>query len=86
MSSEDPIRECQLRRASLCQLLHWLASGRIQPQALAEAYQAAIERIDPQLNAYVDLRPGLLEEQARSASRRRRDGVIGRLDGIPVAR
>jgi aspartyl-tRNA(Asn)/glutamyl-tRNA(Gln) amidotransferase subunit A len=85
MSSEDPIRECQLRRASLCQLLHWLALGRIQPQALAEAYQSAIERVDPELNAYVDLRPGLFEEQARNASRRRREGVMGRLDGIPIA-
>jgi len=85
MNSTPPIADLDLRRASLCQLLHWLAVGRVQPQALADAYQAAIERINPELNAFVDLRPGLLQEQARTAGHRRRDGVIGRLDGIPVA-
>lgn len=85
MNSTPPIADIDLRRASVCQLLHWLAVGRVQPQALADVYQTAIERIDPELNAYVDLRPGLLQEQARTAAHRRRDGVLGRLDGIPVA-
>ncbi len=85
MSALPPITAVDLRRASLCQLLHWLAIGRTQPQSLAEAYQEAIERLNPVLNAYVDQRPGLLQEQADVAERRRRDGVIGRLDGIPVA-
>ncbi|KRE99955.1 amidase [Frateuria sp. Soil773] len=85
MNPLPPIADHDLRRASLCQLLHWLAIGRVQPQALADVYQQAIERLDPELNAYVDLRPGLLQEQARTAERRRRDGVIGRLDGIPIA-
>jgi Asp-tRNA(Asn)/Glu-tRNA(Gln) amidotransferase A subunit family amidase len=85
MNSMPPIAALDLRRASLCQLLHWLATGRVQPQTLAEAYQQAIERIDPQLHAYVDQRAGLLQDQADLADRRRRDGVIGRLDGIPLA-
>ncbi|HEY9512123.1 MAG TPA: amidase [Rhodanobacter sp.] len=85
MNSQPPIADLDLRRSTLCQLLHWLAVGRVQPQALADAYQAAIERINPQLNAYIDLRSGLLQDQAHMADRRRRDGVIGRLDGIPVA-
>jgi aspartyl-tRNA(Asn)/glutamyl-tRNA(Gln) amidotransferase subunit A len=85
MNSQQPIADLELRGASLCQLLHWLAVGRVQPQALTDAYQAAIERLDPQLNAYVDVRSGLLQDQAQMADRRRRDGVIGRLDGIPVA-
>ena len=85
MSAMPPITDLDLRRASVCQLLHWLASGRTQVQALAEAYLGAIERIDPSLGAYVGLGPGLVQEQARTAERRRRDGVIGRLDGIPVA-
>ena len=71
MNSTAPIADIDLRRASVCQLLHWLAVGRIQPQALTDVYQAAIERINPQINAYVDLRPGLLQEQARTASHRR---------------
>ncbi|EIM02555.1 amidase [Rhodanobacter denitrificans] len=85
MNSMPPIADLDLRRASLCQLLHWLAVGRVQPQALADVYQQAIERIDPELHAYVDQRSGLLQDQAALAERRRRDGVIGRLDGIPIA-
>lgn len=85
MNSMPPIADLDLRRATLFQLLHWLASGRVQPQGLIDAYELAIERINPELNAYVDLRSGLLQDQAQMADRRRRDGVIGRLDGIPVA-
>jgi Asp-tRNA(Asn)/Glu-tRNA(Gln) amidotransferase A subunit family amidase len=85
MNSTSPIAALDLRRATLCQLLHWLAAGRVQAQALADVYQEAIERINPALNAYVDLRSGLLQDQAQMADRRRRDGVIGRLDGIPLA-
>ncbi len=85
MNSMPPIADLDLRRASLCQLLHWLAVGRVQPRALADVYQQAIERIDPGLHAYVDQRSGLLQDQAELADRRRRDGVIGRLDGIPIA-
>ncbi len=85
MNPLSPLADIDLRRATLCQLLHWLAIGRVQPQALADAYQTAIERINPQLNAYVDVRFGLLQDQANMASRRRHEGVIGRLDGIPLA-
>lgn len=86
MSSLPPIADIDLRRATLCQLLHWLAAGRVEAQALSEVYLSAIERINPQLNAYVGLSPiALLREQAQMSGHRRRDGVIGRLDGIPIA-
>jgi Asp-tRNA(Asn)/Glu-tRNA(Gln) amidotransferase A subunit family amidase len=86
MNSVPPIADIDLRRASLCQLLHWLAAGRVQAKALSEVYLNAIERINPNLNAYVGLSPvALLREQAQMAEYRRRDGVIGRLDGIPIA-
>jgi aspartyl-tRNA(Asn)/glutamyl-tRNA(Gln) amidotransferase subunit A len=85
MSSLPPIADIDLRRATLCQLLHWLASGRVQAGRLAEVHLHAIERINPGLNAYVGLSPALTQEQARSAELRRRDGVIGRLDGVPIA-
>ena len=85
MSTLPPVTDQDLRRASVCQLLHWLAVGRTQPESLAEVYQDAIERINPELNAYLELVPGLIQEQARAAQHRRRDGVIGRLDGIPIA-
>jgi Asp-tRNA(Asn)/Glu-tRNA(Gln) amidotransferase A subunit family amidase len=85
MNTMPPIADSDLRRASLCQLLHWLAMGRVQPQALADVYQTAIEGLNPRLNAYVDSRSSLIQEQALAADRRRRDGVMGRLDGIPMA-
>ena len=85
MNALPPIADLDLRRASVCQLLHWMAIGRVQPRVLAEAYQSAIDRINPSLNAYVGVSSGMLEEQARTAEHRRREGVIGRLDGIPVA-
>lgn len=85
MNSTSPIADLDLRRATLCQLLHWLASGRVQARALSEVYLEAIERINPQINAYVDLRSSLMQDQAQMADRRRRDGTIGRLDGIPLA-
>jgi Asp-tRNA(Asn)/Glu-tRNA(Gln) amidotransferase A subunit family amidase len=85
MNSTLPIADIDLRRATLCQLLHWLATGRVQARVLSEVYLEAIERINPSVNAYVDLRPSLMQDQARMADHRRRDGVIGRLDGIPLA-
>jgi Asp-tRNA(Asn)/Glu-tRNA(Gln) amidotransferase A subunit family amidase len=65
--------------------LHWLASGRVQARALSEVYLGAIERINPQINAYIDLRSSLMQDQAHMADRRRADSAIGRLDGIPLA-
>ena len=65
MNSLPPIAERDMRRATLCQLLHWLAIDRVQPQVLADTYLQAIERIDPQLNCYVDVRGSLVQEQAR---------------------
>jgi len=86
MSSLPPITDIDLRRATLCQLLHWLAAGRTHPVKLTEVYLDAIKRINPELNAYVGQHPsGLVLEQAQGAEHRRRDGVIGRLDGIPLA-
>jgi aspartyl-tRNA(Asn)/glutamyl-tRNA(Gln) amidotransferase subunit A len=85
MNSTSPIADLDLRRATLCQLLHWLASGRVHARALSEVYLEAIERINPQIHAYIDHRPSLMQDQAHMADRRRRDGAIGRLDGIPIA-
>ncbi|HEX5353182.1 MAG TPA: amidase [Rhodanobacteraceae bacterium] len=74
-----------LRRGSVWQCLHWLAAGRTSSEALAEACLDAIERHDSALHAFVDVRPDIVRDQAASAQRRRREGPIGRLDGIPVA-
>ncbi len=74
-----------LRRGGVWQCLHWLASGRTTASALADACLAAVDRFDPTLHAFVDVRPDIVRDQAASAQRRRREGPIGRLDGIPVA-
>ena len=79
-----PLPERELRGATLCQTLHWLASGRIDPRGLSEAYSAAITRENPRLNAYVQLNSAVATEAEGSAERRRR-GVFGRLDGVPVS-
>ncbi len=85
MNTPPPLQPMDLRRAGMCQLLHWLAIGRTRPQAVADAYQDAIESLNPTLNAFTDTRPALLAEQVGGAQRRRSEGVIGRLDGIPLA-
>jgi aspartyl-tRNA(Asn)/glutamyl-tRNA(Gln) amidotransferase subunit A len=86
MNTMPPVADTDMRRATLLQILHWLAIGRVQPQALSDVYQNAIERLNPRLNAFVaDFSASLIQEQALAADRRRRDGVIGRLDGMPIA-
>jgi aspartyl-tRNA(Asn)/glutamyl-tRNA(Gln) amidotransferase subunit A len=85
MSALPPIDDRDMRRATLVQLLHWLAIGRVQPLEVAAAHQEAIERLNPSINAYVDWRGAIVQEQAVAADRRRRDGLMGRLDGVPVA-
>ncbi|HET7561721.1 MAG TPA: amidase [Rhodanobacteraceae bacterium] len=74
-----------LRRGGVWQCLHWLASGRTTAEALADICLDAIDRFDSALHAFVDVRPEIVRDQAASAQRRRREGLIGRLEGIPVA-
>ena len=73
-----------LRGASLCQSLHWLASGRIGAAQLTQTYLDAIAAEDPQLNAYVHLNVEA-KADAQAAAARRASGKFGRLDGVPVA-
>ena len=74
----------RLRGAELCQILHWLASGRVSAQALTQTYLDVIAAQNAKLNAYVALNPRALDE-ARAGDVRRASGKIGRLDGVPVA-
>ena len=85
MNEAQKTQRLPLRSASVCQTLHWLAIGHTNPAELASAYLDATDRINPALNAYVDWREDIVREQAESAGRRRRQGVMGRLDGIPIA-
>jgi len=79
-----PLAERELRGATLCQTLHWLASGRVSAGELCDAYLAAIARENPGLNAYVATNPRAADE-ARATQTRRTSGPCGRLDGVPVS-
>jgi len=81
----DAIADGALRGATAFQQLHWLASGRIDSAALTSSYLAAIERGNPELNAYVALDDHAKAAAAASAARRREGRGIGRLDGLAVA-
>ncbi|MBS0431551.1 MAG: amidase [Proteobacteria bacterium] len=85
MDAPDSIPPRTVRGAGLCRNLHWLAGGQTTPRELSEIHLDAIARLDPQLRAFVDVRPELVREQADAAERRRREGPLGRLDGIPIA-
>jgi Asp-tRNA(Asn)/Glu-tRNA(Gln) amidotransferase A subunit family amidase len=84
----NPPGERELRSATLCQTLHWLAAGRVTAERLTHSYLDAIARSNPRLNACQTPHPEHADvalEQARASDRRRRaGGPIGRLDGVPV--
>ncbi|MGA7296908.1 MAG: amidase, partial [Rhodanobacteraceae bacterium] len=75
MNDKSNTSRLPVRGADVCQSLHWLAMGHSNPEELAAAYLDAAERINPRLNAFVDLRPDMVSDQARAASRRRSEGV-----------
>jgi len=79
-----PLAERELRGATLCQTLHWLASGRISAGDLCDTYLGAIARENPGLNAYIATNPHAGNE-ARATQTRRTSGPCGRLDGVPVS-
>jgi len=81
----DEIADDALRGATAFQLLHWLATGRLDSARLTAVHRAAIERENPRLNAYVALDDGAFAAAAASAARRKEGRVIGRLDGLTVA-
>ncbi len=80
--NHDPVH---LPRLGVCRALMALAREQVTPGMLAKDCLDTIARHNEDLGAFVDVRPELVQGQAQSAQRRRREGVIGRLDGIPVA-
>jgi Asp-tRNA(Asn)/Glu-tRNA(Gln) amidotransferase A subunit family amidase len=66
---------------TLTQMATQVRDGRISPVELVEAHLGAIERVNPELNAFVSV----FAEEARAATKaaeRTRGG--GRLEGVPV--
>ena len=63
-----------------------LRSGEVSPVELTEQTLARIERLEPQLNAYITVAGELAREQAETAEREIREGNWrGPLHGIPYA-
>ncbi|MEO8958069.1 MAG: amidase [Rudaea sp.] len=82
----NPPGQRELRGATMCQILHWLASGRIDSQRLTHSYIDALATAAQSLKAYTASDPGAGIAQAQASDRRRAAGTpIGRLDGVTVA-
>jgi len=71
---------------TIAELAGLLASGEISSVELTEATLARIERVNPELNAYITVTGELAREQARAADAEMRAGRRrGPLHGIPYA-
>jgi amidase len=62
-----------------------LRAGAVTPRDLVECYLERIERLDPELNAFVSVRAEAALAEADAALERLRAGETGPLLGIPVA-
>src|SRR5579864_153108 len=59
---------------------------RISPVELAEAHLAKIERLNPKLNAFVQVDSESVRRQAREAEAAVMSGqLLGRLHGVPIS-
>lgn len=80
------ITERQWRGATLCQILHWLATGATEAAQSTRTYLDAIAQSGARANAFVAVDANGASAQAREADARRAQGkAIGRLDGVALA-
>src|SRR2546427_401147 len=72
-------------RHSLCVMASLVRGGEVSPVELVEAHLAQIERLNPELNAFVVVMADEARRQAREAEAAlRRGDRLGPLHGIPV--
>ncbi len=63
-----------------------IGEKKISPVELAEAHLAKIEKLNPKLNAYVQMEPERVLREAREAEAAvMRGGVLGPLHGVPIS-
>jgi amidase len=70
--------------AGVAGLSELLRSGEVTPRELVALFLRRIERLDPQLNAFVSVRPEAALAEADAALGRLRAGDSGALLGVPV--
>jgi len=75
----------ELAFAGVARLSGLLRAGEVTPRELVELCLARIERLNPQLNAFVSIRTDAALAEADAALARLRAGESGPLLGIPVA-
>ena len=69
----------------LSQLSEMLQKREISSVELTQHYLDRIERLDPELNAYITVTPELALEMAKQADAKLDSGTAGPLTGIPLA-
>ncbi|WP_159348747.1 Asp-tRNA(Asn)/Glu-tRNA(Gln) amidotransferase subunit GatA [Roseomonas harenae] len=62
-----------------------LNEGLVTSEALTQAHLDAIAALNPRLNAFVTVTAERALEAARASDKRRSDGLVGKLEGIPLA-
>lgn len=78
--------EQELTSLSIIETAQALADGTTTAVAVTQAYLDRIERLNPELNAYVSVfAETALEEAKRSDERRSAGKTLGALDGVPLA-
>ena len=70
---------------TIAQACAGLREEKFTARALTEAHLAAIETLNPQLNAFITVTRDLALAQADEADRALKDGTAGALAGIPLA-
>ena len=80
MSTSDELTQLTIKDAS-----RLLRLGSISAADLVTAHVARIEKVDPNVKAYLRFTPELWEKQAEEADRRIRQGDARPLTGIPLA-
>jgi aspartyl-tRNA(Asn)/glutamyl-tRNA(Gln) amidotransferase subunit A len=70
---------------TLCGALDALDEGSISSVELTQAHLAAIEALNPRLNAFITVTAEKAMAQARASDERRAAGRAGALEGVPLA-
>ncbi|MGH8354754.1 MAG: amidase, partial [Pseudomonas sp.] len=74
-----------MHQLTLAEIARGLAAKQFSAEELTRTLLARIQRLDPQLNAFISVTEELALEQAKAADARRAQGESGALLGAPIA-